>query len=49
MLPGLVWSLLALSHSSSSDVGSQVKILTPEKGSLNLSFGRSLKHQNTQK
>jgi hypothetical protein len=45
---GLVWSVVAPSHASSSQVYCQVKIGTPEKGTVNLSSKRSLKCQNTQ-
>jgi hypothetical protein len=46
--PMLVWDVVAPSRASSSHVYSQVKIWTPEKASVNLSLGKSLKHQNTQ-
>jgi hypothetical protein len=47
MPPVLIWALVAPSRTSSSHTASHVKILMPEKASVNLSSGRSLKHQNT--
>jgi hypothetical protein len=46
--PMLLWDVVAPSRASSSHVYSQVKIWTLEKASVNLSLGKSLKHQNTQ-
>jgi hypothetical protein len=44
-----VWALVAPSRTSSSHTASHVKILMSEKAWVNLSSGRFLKHQNTQK
>jgi hypothetical protein len=43
--PVLIWALVAHSHTSSSQVASHLKIGMPEKASVNLSSGRSLKCQ----
>jgi hypothetical protein len=40
--------MVAPSHASSSQVYSRVKIGMPEKASINMNSGRSLKCQNTQ-
>jgi hypothetical protein len=45
--PGLICAMVAPSRASSSQADSQVNIGMPEKSSFNLSFGRSLKYQNT--
>jgi hypothetical protein len=45
----LVWALVAHFSFSSSQVTSYVKIFIPEKSSINLSCGRSLKRQHTYK